>query len=102
MEGKAKVGRDDLTAFWQGLFPDRQRPPIKGSFQQRYVKRHAIYHNTDIHNEMRLFAAPKIRPTSGIQFLGLDSDRILEPSVGEIVIQKRANILPRHDRAVCK
>ena len=33
-----------------------------GFFQQRYVKRHAIYHNLDIHNELRLFAAPKIRP----------------------------------------
>jgi DNA repair protein RadC len=45
-------------------------PLSRGSFQQRCVKRHAIYHNPDIHNEIRLFAAPKIRPTSGIQFLG--------------------------------
>jgi hypothetical protein len=41
-----------------------------GSFQQRYVKRHAIYHKPDIHNEICLFAAPKIRPTSRIKFLG--------------------------------
>jgi hypothetical protein len=33
-----------------------------GFFQQRYVKRHTIYHKPDIHNEIRLFAAPKIRP----------------------------------------
>ena len=36
-----------------------------GFFQQRYVKRHAIYHKPDIHNEIRLFAAPTIRPPSG-------------------------------------
>jgi hypothetical protein len=36
-----------------------------GFFQQRYVKRHAVYHKPDIHNEIGLFAAPTIRPPSG-------------------------------------
>src|SRR5260370_24240139 len=49
-------------------------------FQQRYVKRHEIWHKPDIYNEIRLFAAPKIRPSSGLQFWGPDSDRILELS----------------------
>ena len=58
-----------------------------GFFQQRYVKRHAIYHKPDIHNEIRLFAAPKIRPPSGLQFWGLDSDRILELPRNRIPLQ---------------
>ena len=47
------------------------------------------YHKPDIHNEIRLFAAPKIRPPSGLQFWGLDSDRVLELSAREIVFPCR-------------
>ena len=38
---------------------------ILGMFQQRYVKRHEIWHNPHIQNETWLFAAPKIRLLSG-------------------------------------
>jgi hypothetical protein len=49
----------------------RVHHPAFNFFQQRYVKRRAIYHKPDILNEIRLLAAPKIRPTSGLQFWGL-------------------------------
>jgi hypothetical protein len=38
---------------------------LVGMFQQRYVKRHEIWHNPHIQNETWLFAAPKIRLLSG-------------------------------------
>src|ERR1700730_549544 len=41
--------------------PDQRGHDNMGFFQQRYVKRHAIYDKPDIHNEIRLFAAPKTR-----------------------------------------
>ena len=37
----------------------------------RQVCKTPIYHKPDILNEIRLLSAPKIRPTSGLQFWGL-------------------------------
>src|ERR1700730_5742136 len=84
-----------------GVLCPSPRSARLGFFQQRYVKRHAIYHEPDIHNEIRLFAAPKIRPPSGLQFWGLDSDRILELSAREIASAQQVNMPPGHNLSLC-
>jgi hypothetical protein len=58
-----------------------------GFFQQRYVRRHAIYDKPDIHNEIRLFAVlllPKPDRLRASNFGGFDSDGILELFVREM------------------
>ena len=62
-----------------------EQPPDMGMFQQRYVKRHAIYNKPDIDNQIRVFAAPKIRHLQAANFGGLANDRILGAFAREIV-----------------